>query len=83
MVLQIASSVLADDGLAVIQIRYDDGSKSVRQKYGAYFQNAITFTSYKIEAFWQLLSEKGLMPLAVTLFPETNYATYLAKKRVD
>ena len=81
-VLGILNQVLAADGIALIQIRYDDGSDVLRCKTGDYEKNVVTFTSYHIEEFWQLASQAGLNPVSLVLKPDDCYAFYLLKKGV-
>jgi hypothetical protein len=76
-VLNLARKLLGRDGLALIQIRYDDGTDDVRCKSGEYNDaTAVTFTSYRIDAFWQLAEQAGFEPLSVTLQRESLYAYY-------
>lgn len=79
-VTQLASEMLKPRGIALIQIRYDDGSWWVRSRYRNYRKNAIVFTSYTIDEFWQILESTGLQPIAVTLQPNNKYAYYYAMK---
>ncbi len=79
-VTRIASDLLRPAGVALIQTRYDDGSPKYRTKRRDYKSNAITFTSYDVAEFWTLLAATGLVPLAVHLVPDSNYAFYLAVK---
>lgn len=75
-VMRIAQRLLASPGLALIQIRYDDGSDALRPKESDYAKNAVTFTSYRIDEFWQIAADTGFVPLSVTLSPTDCYATY-------
>jgi cyclopropane fatty-acyl-phospholipid synthase-like methyltransferase len=81
-VLKIIHEILADDGVALIQIRYDDGSEVLKCKTHDYAKYVVTFTSYRIEEFWQLAAGIGLKPAALILKPEDCYAFYLLKKGV-
>lgn len=80
-VTELACELLADDGVALIQIRYHDGSKRFAPKNRDYWRNVVTFTSYGISEFWQIAVESGFNPLAVSLDPDINYAYYFLKKR--
>lgn len=80
LVTKTAHKLLASGGLAIIQTRYDDGSETVRSKNRDYNNNAITFTSYRIEEFWQIAVSCGFKPLMVNLEPGSNYAYYLLEK---
>jgi predicted O-methyltransferase YrrM len=79
-VTKIAHHLLADDGIAMIQTRYDDGNPCYKPKTRDYKTNVITFTSYMIDEYWNLVRDLGFRPLAVILKPETNYAYYLLAK---
>lgn len=80
-VTELACELLADDGVALIQTRYHDGSKRFAAKNRDYWRNVVTFTSYGISEFWQIAVESGFNPLAVSLDPDINYAYYFLKKR--
>jgi hypothetical protein len=79
-VTRLAHQLLADKGLAIIQTRYDDGSPAFAPKSRDYRSNAIVFTSYKVDEFWQIAADAGFRPLAVVLRPATCYAFYLLSK---
>jgi len=75
-VLSVARSQLKPDGIALIQTRYDDGTRRTRSKTANYRHNAIFFTSYGIEEFWDAAVARGFKPLAVILVPGVCYAYY-------
>jgi hypothetical protein len=79
-VTRLAHQLLADGGMALIQTRYDDGNPLYAPKARDYRANAIVFTSYRIEEFWQVAVDAGFRPLAVVLRPATNYAFYMLSK---
>jgi len=79
-VTKLAARLLAPEGVALIQIRYDDGSYRLRAKKRNYEKNVIFFTSYHVDEFWQIAIDAGLRPLAVRLLPEVSYAYYFLKK---
>lgn len=79
-VVRIAHELLASPGIALIHIRYDDGSETLRPKQGDYAKNAITFTSYRIEEFWQIAGDAGFEVLSVVLSPADCYASYWLRK---
>lgn len=81
-VLRIASRLLAPDGVALIQTRYDDGSEQMRPKQGDYSANVVQFLSFRVEEFWALAATCGFEPLAVHLDPSVSYAYYYMTKRV-
>lgn len=69
-VLRAAFDLLRPGGLAIIQIRYDDGSERSRQKTADYYRHATRFTSYRVEEFWTLAETVGFRPEYVTLVPK-------------
>ena len=69
-VCRIAYDLLKPGGLALIQIRYDDGSERSNQKNIDYYRYACRFTSYRIEEFWTLAQKIGFVPQSVFLVPE-------------
>ncbi len=75
-VTELVKEILVDNGLALIQIRYDNEKYKYRPKYTRYKQNALSFTSYKIDEFWTIIEKCGLRPLYIELNPEINYAYY-------
>jgi 2-polyprenyl-3-methyl-5-hydroxy-6-metoxy-1,4-benzoquinol methylase len=79
-VTKVASKMLKADGIALIQTRYDDGTERYLPKNRDYDGQAVSFSSYRIEEFWMLVQEAGLMPLAVVLNPSVHYAFYLLRK---
>jgi len=68
-ITRIAWQLLKPGGLALIQIRYDDGSPRSSQKHADYFRNSTRFTSYRVEEFWAVAEQAGFQPLYVTLVP--------------
>jgi hypothetical protein len=82
-VTRLAFHLLKDEGVAIIQIRYDDGSDILKSKQRDYARNAITFTSYPVHEYWQIALESGFTPLAVILDTEPCYAYYLLRKGVN
>lgn len=80
-VTKLAHQLLTDNGVALIQIRYDDGSERFRPKRRDYQKNMTTFTSYGIAEFWKIVCQIGFKPLAITLEPGVNYAYFYLQKR--
>ena len=76
----IAKKLLAKDGIALIQIRYDDGSVKFKPKTRNYKKSFVTFTSFAIHEFWEDVTSLGFTPLAVKLIPSVNYAYFFLKK---
>lgn len=79
-VTELAAGLLGDGGVALIQIRYDDGSPRLKAKKSNYEKNVVTFTSYEIHEFWQIAIDVGMEPLAVSLDPKVAYAYFFLKK---
>jgi SAM-dependent methyltransferase len=69
-VLGIAQRLLRPGGLAIVQIRYDDGTERSRQHHLDYYRNSTRFTSFRIEDFWTLAQRLGFRPEYVTLVPK-------------
>ena len=59
-VLHAIAALLKEDGRALIQVRYFDGSEKYRQKDGDYARNVITMTSFTFEEFSRQLRQAGL-----------------------
>jgi len=79
-ITKLAFELLCDQGLALIQIRYDNDTKKYKPKKNKYGKNAIYFTSYKIEEFLNIVRNIGFDPVLVKLKPEANYAYYFLVK---
>ena len=69
-VLRVALGLLRPGGLALVQIRYDDGSSRGAQQKLDYFRHAYRFTSYRVEEFWKIAAAVGFRPEYVTLIPD-------------
>lgn len=69
-ITRLAWQMLKPGGLALIQIRYDDGTPRSSQKNADYFRNSTRFTSYRVEEFWVMAQKAGFQPLYVTLVPQ-------------
>jgi SAM-dependent methyltransferase len=68
-IVDVAFRLLRPGGLALIQIRYDDGTERSSQKHAEYRKNCARFTSYRIEDFWSILERAGFVPEFVQLVP--------------
>ena len=80
-VLKTAYDLLTDDGLALVQTRYQTNTPKGTSKIKDYQQNVLTFTSYPIDEFWNNIIEVGFTPLGIVLIPESLYAYYFMKKK--
>ncbi len=69
-VLRVAYDLLRPGGLALIQIRYDDGSARSAPKKLDYQRHACRFTSYRVDEFWNIIRAIGFRPEYVTLVPD-------------
>jgi len=58
-VLEVMGNILGQDGYALLQVRYFDGSPKLRQKDRDYAQNVIYMTSFTPEEFTRQLNETG------------------------
>lgn len=79
-VTRLACQLLSEEGVALIQIRYDDGSEKFKPKRRDYHKNGLMFTSYHLDEFWQLALDTGFSPLCIVL-DGSCYAYYFLKKR--
>jgi len=79
-ITKLAYELLSDEGVALIQIRYDDGSDKFKPKRRDYHKNAITFTSYHLDEFWEIALDIGFKPLCISL-DSSNYAYYFMRKK--
>ncbi|NEO40885.1 MAG: class I SAM-dependent methyltransferase [Moorea sp. SIOASIH] len=82
-VTKLAYQLLSDQGVALIQIRYDDGSEKFKPKLRDYHQNAITFTSYHLDEFWDIAMSIGFKPLCITLGSSCYAYFFLKKQKID
>jgi SAM-dependent methyltransferase len=82
--LRIAHQLLAHGGLALVQIKYDDGRWSTRSHRRAYRSGLAAMTTYTISDFWQLAERCGFESVSVELVPENElderYAYFLFSK---
>jgi SAM-dependent methyltransferase len=85
-VLAIAFDLLADGGLAIIQVKFARDNWSSRPKRFGYRYNFPSMTTYRIEEFWDRARDIGFLPHAVKLVPEAplnqngDYAYFLLQK---
>lgn len=79
--LRIARELLVPGGLALIQIKYDEGRFRTRPRRRAYRRGLADMTTYPIPEFWELVEACGLRPQWVELVPENEldrrYAYFL------
>jgi polysaccharide pyruvyl transferase WcaK-like protein/SAM-dependent methyltransferase len=82
--LRIAQQLLAPGGLAMVQIKYDDGRWSSRPRRRAYRTGVAEMTTYGIAPFWELAQRCGLTPHRVELVPrdelDERYAYFLLSR---
>lgn len=83
-VLRIAERCLRPGGMAIIQMKYDDGRWTSRSRRRAYRLGLADMTTYRIERFWALLEQVGLSPQSIHLAPrgelDDRYAYFVATK---
>lgn len=79
-ILRIARTLLAQGGVAFIQVKYrdSDGRTAPRRNYA---RNLASQTIFPIDRFWKVAAEAGFRPEALHLVPENeldrNYAYFL------
>jgi SAM-dependent methyltransferase len=82
--LRIARDLLASGGLALIQIKYDEGRFWTRPRRRNYRSGVAEMTTYPIAEFWKLAELNGLKPESVELVPQneldSRYAYFLLSK---
>lgn len=85
-VLSIANKILKNDGVALIQVRYNDGRMDKYAIKCKYSRNPYNMTTYAIEEFWNHSISHGFEPIGVVLKPiqplvnDQHYAYYILKK---
>ena len=83
-VVRIAETLLAPGGLALLQIKYDDGRWWTRPRRRSYRRGLAEMTTYPIAKFWELTAQAGFTPLAIQLVPrnelDERYAYFLLQK---
>jgi SAM-dependent methyltransferase len=83
-VLRIAHELLAPGGLAIIQIKYDDGNwlSKPRRRFNA--SAVADLTTYSIPSFWSSAQRHGFTPELVHLVPanelDRRYAYFLLSR---
>ena len=79
-VTKIAYDLIRPGGFAIIQTRYNNGAKGLNSKKANYQHNILTFTTYFIEEFWDLLINFKFKPLYLSIDPKRRYAYYFIFK---
>jgi SAM-dependent methyltransferase len=83
-ILRIAQELLAPGGLALVQVKYDDGRWSTKPRRRSYATAVAAMTSYPISTFWQLAENCGFTPEMIYLVPrnqlDERYAYFLLTK---
>ncbi|OON69071.1 class I SAM-dependent methyltransferase [Hymenobacter sp. CRA2] len=85
-VLRVMAELLATGGLAFVQIKYSDLTLNSQPYRWGYAQNMANMTTYRVEEFWELAEQCGLMPQLVVLEPQQplvhdrRYAYFLLQK---
>ncbi|HVQ17708.1 MAG TPA: class I SAM-dependent methyltransferase, partial [Actinomycetes bacterium] len=84
-VMWTAFRLLNPGGLAFVQIKYDTGSWKTRSR-GRRYRSSVTasMTTYRIDQFWQYMTEIGFEHQGLWLVPENElderYAYFLLRK---
>jgi hypothetical protein len=68
--LRIAHRMLRSEGLAVIQVKYTDGTWATRPRRWGYGSSVAGMTAYGIAEFWELAARVGFVPELVELRPQ-------------
>ena len=83
--LRIAKELLAPDGLALVQIKYDSGRWWTKPRRRGYRSGPAKMTTYPIDSFWELAVACGLQPEGVYLVPKNEldrrYAYFLLSNK--
>ncbi|MCP4319682.1 MAG: class I SAM-dependent methyltransferase [Hyphomicrobiales bacterium] len=75
------NNVLTADAMCLIQTRYGDGQKRIRQKKSLYKHAFLRFTTFGIEEFVNILENANYRTHYVKLEPRTCYAYYFCTKK--
>jgi cyclopropane fatty-acyl-phospholipid synthase-like methyltransferase len=78
-IVRLAAALLADRGIAVIQIRYEDGNPKYAAKTSDYIENAVTMTSYPLQDFHATCQSAGFHVESVELCKAINYAWFFLR----
>jgi hypothetical protein len=83
-IVKLAEQMLADGGLAVIQIKYSTDRLQTKSRNRRYTRHVANMTTYRIDEFWSAAKSCGLDPLLISLVTENaldeRYAYYLLQK---
>ena len=83
-VLRIARELLAPGGLALIQVKYDDGRLLTKPRRRFRRSAVAALTTYPIPSFWKLAANCGFKPEMIHLVPrnelDERYAYFLMTK---
>jgi len=83
-VLRIAQKLLADDGVAFVQIKYSTRSWRTLPRRRRYASHLADMTTYPIDEFWIAAQGCGFRPEAVHIVPKTavdeRYAYFLLSR---
>ncbi len=83
-VLETIWNVMAPGALGMVQIRYDDGREQYLPKDGDYASQYVTYTSYGLHEFRQILEDENFEVMDIRIVnPNVNYAMYAFRKPVD
>ncbi|WP_246305150.1 class I SAM-dependent methyltransferase [Nocardioides marinisabuli] len=76
-VLRAVRRVLVEDGAAVIQFKYDDGTRSgaIRRRD---YQRRVAGTTFAVHDFWTLCESEGLRPHTLTLVTRDQLDSHYA-----
>ena len=79
-VLDVIGQLVKCGGMALIQVRNDDGSEKFQQKSGDYSTHAITYTSHTVEDFTGRAESAGFYVTRHYYQPHNAYMWYYLEK---
>jgi SAM-dependent methyltransferase len=83
-ILEIAQEILRENGIALIQVKYQTADIRTRPLGRGYKEGLARMTTYHIETFWELAESAGFQPESIEIVPRTDldsrYAYYLLRK---
>jgi hypothetical protein len=79
-VIKVVNEILADDGIAVINIRYWDLNRQNRIWRRSYTDNYASFNKYTVNEFEIEMAKAGLHVMEIRMRPLTHHAYFFLKK---
>ena len=79
-VTEVARNLLADDGIAVINIRYWDLKRQIRILRRSYTDNYAAFNKYTVYEFEVEMARAGFTVMEIRMQPKTHHAYFFLKR---